>query len=413
VTKEPQSEATGWQRVLVILFISQLLAAMGFSTIFPFLPNYVNELGSAWGLDLILLAGAVFSAQGLAMMFTSPIWGAVSDRFGRKLMVQRAMFGGAVLIFLMAFVRNAEELIFLRILQGAVTGVISANNALIASVTPRERSGFALGALQTALTSGVAFGPVVGGLLADTYGYRVTHIVTAILLLAGGLIVQFGIQERFQRPKNVRRFGGFFGDWSHVLKTPGVAGTFWARFFAWLARGILIPILPLFIPILLAGTGRTATFTGLVIGIAALTSTISALYLGNLGDRIGHRRVLTWSSAAAALCYLPMAFVDSGTQLLILNGLAGIAIGGVMPSISALLNVATDDTEVGSAFGLDNAVVAASRAVSPLIGVGLASLLGGGEFGYRAVFFAAAIMFIVTMVIGSRLGNRTPREVPS
>ena len=198
-----------------------------------------------------------------------------------------------------------------------------------------------------------------------------------------------------------------------MLKTPGVAGTFWARFFAWLARGILIPILPLFIPILLAGTGRTATFTGLVIGIAALTSTISALYLGNLGDRIGHRRVLTWSSAAAALCYLPMAFVDGGTQMLILNGLAGIAIGGVMPSISALLNVATDDTEVGSAFGLDNAVVAASRAVSPLIGVGLASLLGGGEFGYRAVFFAAAIMFIVTMVIGSRLGNRTPREVPS
>ncbi len=388
-----------WKRILIIMFVAQLLSAIGFSMIFPFLPNYVESLGSAWGLDLVFLAGAVFSSQAITMMLASPVWGAVADRVGRKPMVQRALFGGAAIVLAMAFARSAEELVLLRAVQGVMTGIVSAGNALVASVAPRERSGFALGALQTAMTSGVALGPVLGGVLADSVGYRAAFVITAVLLTAGGILVQFGVRESFTPPENARKLTGMAKDWSHILRTPGVARTFWARFAAWLGRGVLVPILPLFIPILLASEARTATFTGLVIGIAAATSTVSAIALGNLGDRIGHRTVLIGSAAAAAAFYLPMAFVETGAQLLLLNGLAGVAVGGLMPSLSALLNVATVQTEVGSAFGLDNAVVSASRAVAPLVGVGLATLLGGGELGYRAVFAMAAALFVVTIVI--------------
>jgi DHA1 family multidrug resistance protein-like MFS transporter len=399
-----------WKRVLAIMFVAQLLSAVGFSMIFPFLPNYVGSLGSAWGLDLVLLAGAVFSAHAFMMMLASPVWGAIADRVGRKPMVQRALFGGAAIVLWMGFARSAEELVLLRMLQGVVTGVVSAGNALVASVAPRERSGFALGALQTALTSGVALGPVLGGVLADTVGYRAAFVITAGLLTVGGVLVQVGVRERFTPPENARRLGGMARDWSHILRTPGVGVTFAARFAAWLGRGVMVPILPLFVPILLASDGRTGTFTGLVIGIAAATSTLSAIALGNLGDRVGHRAVLIGSAAAAAACYLPMAFVENGGQLLLLNGLAGVAIGGVMPSLSALLSVATEQTEVGSAFGLDNAVIAASRAVAPLVGVGLAALLGGGEVGYRAVFLAAGLLFLVTIAIAAGL-RPAPRPV--
>lgn len=405
--------ASDWRRVLAVMFVAQLLAAVGFSTIFPFLPNYVHELGSQWGLSLTFLAGAVFSGQAITMMIASPFWGAVSDRFGRKPMVQRAMFGGAAVIFLMAFARSAEELVLLRMVQGVLTGVISAANALVASQAPRERSGFALGALQTSLMSGVALGPLLGGLMADAFGYRAAHVVTAALLLLGGILVQVGVREAFERPATMRPFTGFLADWRHILATPGVQGTFAARFFAWLARGVMVPILPLFVPLLLAGDGRTATFTGLVIGVASATSTLSAFGLGRLGDRIGHRTVLIGSSAVAAASYLPMAFVETPAQLLLLNAVAGVAIGGVMPSLSALLNVVTEQTEVGSAFGLDNAVIAASRAVAPLVGVGLAAALGGGEVGYRAVFVAAAAMFLATIAIAVRLRpTAAPQPAP-
>lgn len=394
---------THWKRVLAIMFVAQLLSAVGFSMIFPFLPNYVESLGSAWNLDLVFLAGAVFSSQALTMMLASPVWGAVADRVGRKPMVQRAMFGGALVILLMAFAQNAEQLVLLRAVQGLVTGVVSAGNALVASVAPRERSGFALGTLQTALTSGVAMGPVLGGVLADFYGFRVAFVITAILMSLGGLLVQFGIQESFTPPANARKLEGMTTDWLHILKTPGVGATFAARFSAWLGRGVMVPILPLFVPFLLAGDGLAGTYTGLVIGVGAATATVSAIVLGKLGDRVGHRTVLIASSAMAGVVYVPMAFVDAGWQLLVLNGLAGIAIGGVMPSLSALLNVVTEQTEVGSAFGLDNAVIAGSRAVAPLVGVGLAWLLGGGELGYRAVFLSASVLFAVTIVIAASI----------
>lgn len=392
-----------WKRVLIIMFVAQLLSAVGFSMIFPFLPNYVDSLGSAWGLNLVFLAGAVFSSQALTMMLASPIWGAVADRVGRKPMVVRALFGGALLILLMAFAQNAEQLVLLRAVQGLVSGVVSAGNALVASVAPRERSGFALGTLQTAATSGVALGPVLGGVLADLYGYRAAFVITAILLTLGGLLVVFGIEEKFTPPANARRLSGMTRDWSHILHTPGVGVTFAARFAAFLGRGVLVPILPLFIPMLLNDAARSSTFTGFVIGIAAATTTLSAIWLGNLGDRIGHRTILVGSSIAAAACYLPMAFVDAGWQLLVLNGLAGIAIGGVMPSLSAMLNVVTEQGEVGAAFGLDNAVMAASRAAAPLVGVGLATLLGGGETGYRAVFLSAAFLFGITVLIATSM----------
>ena len=99
-----------WQRTLVIVFIAQVVTAVGFSSIFPFLPLYVKSLGSSTNLGVEFLAGLVYSAQAFTMMIASPFWGALADRVGRKPMVERAMFGGAVLIFFMAFVQTAEQL---------------------------------------------------------------------------------------------------------------------------------------------------------------------------------------------------------------------------------------------------------------------------------------------------------------
>src|SRR5690554_4335763 len=107
-----------WQQNLYILALAQHLTVAGFSLIFPFLPLYVEELGVATFGSVEFWAGMVFSAQALTMAIVSPIWGALADRVGRKMMVERAMFGGAILLVLMGFARSAEELTLLRALQG-------------------------------------------------------------------------------------------------------------------------------------------------------------------------------------------------------------------------------------------------------------------------------------------------------
>ena len=166
-----------WQQTLVVIFIAQLMSAVGFSTIFPFLPLYVQELNPA-GQSVEFWSGMVFAIPGVTMMFAAPVWGALADRHGRKPMVMRAMFGAAILIFLMGRVQSVEALVLLRALQGLITGTVSANNALVASVTPRDRMGFAMGTIQVGLWGGIALGPIIGGTLADAFGFRLPFTVT-------------------------------------------------------------------------------------------------------------------------------------------------------------------------------------------------------------------------------------------
>lgn len=403
-----------WQRTLYIMIFAQLTSSVGFSIMFPFLPRYVEALGSSTGLSLELLAALVFSSQALTMTIASPFWGAVSDRYGRKPMVERAAYSGAVTLALMAFAPNAEILVLLRALQGFLTGTVSAGNALVASSVPRERVGYAMGLLQLGLGSGVAVGPFLGGVLADAFGYRATFVVTAVLLTVSGLMVTFGVKEDFRRPEPgaVKR-GGMRSSWGNILRAPGVKTLYGLSFLGWLGRNMLTPILPLFIATLPFTSGGINTTIGLIVGVAAATGTLSAVYLGRLGDRIGHRRILVVCTAVAALLYLPQSFVTEVWQLLVLQALAGIAVGGFTPSLAALLSRSTEAGQEGSVYGLDNAIVSASRTAAPLLGAGVVLLMqaaGFAGFQYRVLFILTGGLFALAAFVALfRLSNAPPR----
>src|SRR5262245_49805275 len=121
-----------WKRTLYLLAFAQVVSSIGFSVFFPFLPLYVNQLGTNTGLSLEFWSGMVFGGQALVMALTAPIWGSIADRYGRKPMLERALYGGTIIILLMGFARSAEELALLRAIQGAITGTIAAANALAA-----------------------------------------------------------------------------------------------------------------------------------------------------------------------------------------------------------------------------------------------------------------------------------------
>jgi DHA1 family multidrug resistance protein-like MFS transporter len=372
------------------MFYAQIVTAIGFSSVFPFLPLYVAHLGTRTHMSVELLAGLVFSAQAFTMMLASPFWGALADRWGRKIMVNRAMFGGALLVLLMGYVQSAEQLVLLRAIQGLVTGVIGAANALVAAAAPRERTGFAMGLLQVGMNIGLALGPVIGGLVAELVGYRATFFVTSFLLLTAGVLVLFGVKENFNplRPADHGR-AGFFAAWQRVLAGSEVRITYGIRFVSQLGRMMLIPVLPLFIQLLAADTTRLNIFTGFVVGAGSAAMTGGALALGRLGDRIGHRRIVIASTLAASVFYWLQSLVTTGWQLLMFHAMAGIALGGIVPSISALLVIQTQEGSEGSVFGLDHAVNAGARAAAPLMGAGVALWLG-----LRATFAAAGLLFL-------------------
>jgi DHA1 family multidrug resistance protein-like MFS transporter len=387
--------ATSWRKTLYIMVFCQVITSIGFSSIFPFLPLYVKSLGSVTSLGTQMLSGLVFSSQALTMMIASPIWGALADRWGRKLMVERAMFGGALLLGLMAFVRSAEELVLLRAIQGMITGTIGAANALVASVVPRERSGFAMGLLQVGLGAGVGLGPIIGGAVADAFGYRAAFYVTSALLAVAGVIVAIGVQEDFVAPaKAGSRKPGFWREWRHILAAPGVVATYALRFMDALSRMAFIPILPLFALELMAQASQVNSFTGLVIGSASAAAAVFSVFFGRLGDRTGHRPIVIACALGGFGSFLLQAWVGSGWQFLLLHLVAGVAHGGIVTGVTALLARYTQCGEEGAVYGLDNSINSGARALAPMIGVSIAMWLG-----LRAVFGAISILYLAAAIL--------------
>jgi DHA1 family multidrug resistance protein-like MFS transporter len=399
-----------WQRTLYILFFAQLMVAVGFSSIFPFLPLYVGQLGSTSGFGVEILSGLVYSAQSFTMMLASPFWGALADRYGRKLMVGRSMFGGAIILLLMAFVTSAEQLVALRAVQGLVTGTVAAANALLASVTPRQRTGYAMGMLQVGFGSGLAFGPLIGGAVADLYGYHTVFYLTSVMLILAGIMVAIGVQEKFDPNQGkARGQSGLLGEWRSMLAIPGVWVTFLMRFSTSLGRMMIMPIIPLFIQTLLTDLTRLNTLTGLVLGMASGATTISAVFLGRLGDRVGYRKVLVACTGLLGVIYALQGYATAWWQLLLLQVLVGVAMGGVIPLISALLANYGRAGGEGSVFGMDNSINAAGRAAAPMLGAAVAT-----AWGYPAAFLSTGTVFVLASLLAAwRLPpSRTGAGVP-
>jgi DHA1 family multidrug resistance protein-like MFS transporter len=386
-----------WERTLALLVVAQFSSALGFSIIFPFLPLYLKELGSSTNLSIEILSGLVFSVQAVTMTIASPFWGAVADRYGRKLMVVRAGCGGAVVILLMGFVQTAEQLIFLRAVQGLITGVTAASSALVAAVTPRERTGYAMGLLQLGFWCGVSAGPLIGGVLSDLIGFRATFAVTAILLFLSGLSVWIGVEEPFVRTERLQAgLFGFFKDWRRILTNPQLDFTLVLRFLGAIGLSALDPVLPLFVLSLAAGPAGVATSTGLVVGAASAASIVTSVYLGRYGDRAGYARVALGCGIVAAVFYVAHILVGHLWQLLVLYALAGACVGGLLPSLSAMLAEHSQPGDEGCVYGIDNSVNSAGRTVGPMLGAACALW-----FSPRAAFVLTGLIFAASSLLAA------------
>jgi DHA1 family multidrug resistance protein-like MFS transporter len=402
--------STSWRRNLAAIWFAELIAIVGFTVVIPLLPLYVEELGIQGEREIRIWAGVIFSTHAVMMGIFGPIWGALSDRYGRKVMVERAMFGGAVLIALMGYAQNVQQLALLRGLQGALTGTVTAANALVATAAPRERAGSALGMLQMAIYVGASAGPLLGGLVADTFGYRVPFWVTGGLLVLAGLSVHFFVKESF-RPvaspagKHAATAAGrstlryrLRNRLAPVLESPALRGVLGVRLLMRLGARLLGPVLPLFIQAMVPPGARVASITGVVSGVSAAAGAVGAIALGRLGDRIGYRGILVACALISVVCYLPQPFVSSPTALLFWQAGTGLAMGGILASLSASLARLSPQGQEGIIYGVDATVVSSANAIGPMTGSALAAGLG-----LRAPFLFAAGMFGLAGVAAARL----------
>jgi DHA1 family multidrug resistance protein-like MFS transporter len=375
-----------WRRNLYALWIAQLLTIMGFSMRTPFLPFFLEDIGASDFSSQALWAGAINAGGAIVMAISAPIWGIVADRRGRKLMVLRAMFMASVTVSLMSFAQSPWHLLGLRFLEGGFTGTVGASTTLIASTTPRRNRGFALGMMQTAIFSGSSIGPLLGGVLADQVGYRPTFIIAGALILISALIVVTQVKENFERPEPVKEGEQSGPSTRTLLFGASMLAMVGVMLALRTGNSAIQPIMPLFVEEL-AGSSSVATLAGLTLGVAGLTSALSAITLGRLADRIGHRRILIPAAFATAILYFPMAFAQAPWQLIVISGLVGIAAGGVTPSANAVISNLTPAARRGAIFGFTASVTAMGGFFGPLGGAAIAA-----AFDIRLTFIVISIL---------------------
>ena len=175
-----------WKKNLYVVFFAEMIVVTGMTFVIPFLPFYVKELGISNMEQAARWSGWLMGAPALAMIIVSPIWGSLADRVGRKPMIERAIFGGAISVFMMALATNVYQLLIIRIIQGVLTGTIAACTALVSASSPSRKMGFSLGLLQTGFFLGNFLGPLLGGISADILGFRNSFRITAALLFIAG-----------------------------------------------------------------------------------------------------------------------------------------------------------------------------------------------------------------------------------
>jgi DHA1 family multidrug resistance protein-like MFS transporter len=388
-----------WRRNLAAIWFTELVAIAAFAVAVPFLPFYVQELGVQGEREIRLWAGLVFSTHAIAMAICVPIWGALSDRYGRKLMVERAMFGGAVVISLVGWAQNMGQFMILRALWGGLTGTITAATTLVATTTPRERTGYALGLLQMAIYTGASIGPLLGGVVADAFGYRATFWVTGALLFVAGLGVLIFVREDFEpvaRPaeKGQAADGNrlalhrrMWGRLVPVLGSSALLAILGVQLLARTGTRIMTPVLPLFIQDILPEESRVASITGLISGVSGALGAVGALGFGRLGDRVGYRGILVCCLIAAAALYVPQFFVGSTTALLFLQAGTGLAMGGILASASASLAQSSPEGQEGIVYGVEGTVISIANGAGPALGSVFMAWIG-----LRAPFLVTAAL---------------------
>lgn len=386
-----------WKKTFFSSFIAQILSQVGFSFAIPFLPFFIAELGIADKGEQAFWAGIVLGVSGITLCLFAPIWGVLADRYGRKLMVCRAMFAGTIILLLMSMVHTVKQLVICRLLQGVFTGTNAASIALVASVVPERRTGLTLGMMQAAVFIGSTIGPLFGGIVADIYGYRTAFRAGALLLFLGGFLILLLVKENFTPPneekegppmgfKEIFAIGGFF---SAVIIMFGVQ----------LSNSIVNPSFPLIVKEILPSTENVNSITGFLLASSAIAGALSAAVLGNMGDRWGQKRILIACCVTATFASAGHFFATNLPYLFAARILFGLSVAGMLPAAQTIIHKLIDNRCIGMAYGAATSISNLGLALGPFLGGVIARTTTMRiPFLIAALFQALMVSFITRFI---------------
>ena len=391
---------------LAAIFLTVFVDLVGFGIIVPLLPFYAEHFHAS--PETVTLLMAIYS---LMQFFSTPLWGALSDRHGRKPVLLASLLGIGLSYLWLAFADSLWALFAARALAGIMAGNIAAAQAYIADVTPPEKRAQGMGLIGAAFGLGFILGPAIGGLLGgeDPAAPRFLGpgLAAAGLSFLALIFAVVALKESL--------------DPAHRT----VAGHRALSRFSALAAGLGDPQLRLTVILLFLVTfvfaGMESTFalwSERAFGwgpaqngyVFAYTGVLAALVQGGLirrlAARFGESHLVLQGAVALGLGLLAIPFVHSLIPLLVAMALLAYGAGVSNPALSSLISLRSPDEARGATLGISQAATSLAR----ILGPALAGLAFGG-LGRSGPFLAGAVVMLGVLLLALKLPGRRPEGV--
>ena len=357
-----------WKINLYTVWFSQILSMMSFSFGIPFIPFYIQELGVVQPDSLNIYTGLLSMAPAVTMAIMAPIWGLAADKWGRKLMLLRAMLCASVIIGLMGAVSDVNQLVVLRFVQGVFTGTVTASAALVVSATPSNRLTYVLGFMSSSTFIGASAGPIIGGFLAEMVGYRASFLIGGILMLLDFVLVLVLVKEvKAPKPVLESKKSGKTPAFSFFSLT--ILSVLFIILVIRVSRAVFSPYLPLYVQELRSAGGGVVKITGLINGVTGLATALAGLTLSRLGDRYDKTKLLIVFFAASIAASIVVPVVAGNLWLFTAAyGIFFFLVGGMEPILISISAEKTPAERHGVLFGIQGTVGNIGFAISPMLG---------------------------------------------
>ena len=344
---------------LVIIFITVFIDLLGFGIIIPLLPFYAETFGAS-----AFLIGLLSTSFSLMQFLFAPIWGRLSDRYGRRPIIVIGLFGSGISYVAFGLATSLTMLFLARILSGIAGANIPTAQAFIADSTPPEQRARGMGLIGAAFGLGFIFGPAIGGFLSQ-WGYAAPALFAAALSFANFLAALMLLPESLppERRGQIQRRGRL-EVFRHALTRPGLGLVLGVFFLVTTAFASFESMFALFAEIRF-GFGPT-TIGYLFAGVGVVLALVQGVLVGKVVPLLGERRVVPLAIFLMGFALVAQALATSVPWLAVGMGLLAAGMGFHSPSMLAVISRLADATNQGSTLGLSQSLASLGRIVGPL-----------------------------------------------
>ncbi len=385
-----QGKPKGNGKALGVVFLTVVLDLIGFGIVIP-LQTFVALKFNATPLQITLL----MSCYSLAQFVAAPIWGQLSDRFGRRPMLLASIAMTSLMLAGFASSTSLAMLFVFRTLHGIMTANIAIAQACVADLTTKENRAKGMGLIGAAFGIGFTLGPFIGGEFAGsaTAPSLFTPIWIASGLSAVNLLSAMFLLPETRRPDSESghrpiSLTAIVGALSHPLVGLCVLLTFVQVF----AFSMMESVFTLFAHDV---HGLEPKDVGRMFGVVGIISiVVQGGLIGRLVKRFGEQPLVPFGLVlvGCGTALLPSAAV--GAPLLIAFGVMGLGQSLVNPSLSGLISKSVGADEQGRTLGAAQSMSALARAFGPAFGGLLYGSAGSGVPFYTggAILLAGAAL---------------------